>query len=253
MAYKKTNWENGKTPINSDNLNKIEEGIANAVEKDSEARVSNVVSRNLFYEKKPKLGYYDNSGSWISADAITTYGPFYVKGTIYISANVLGDANCRLTEFKADGTFIKRTIIMNSALILDSNTEYIMVSNDTNTNEGKYYTNFMVTSGDKATPYVPYLNLEEAMNKSNMLVIEKITLDEMTISSGGRGNVYKNVAKEGLTPLGIVGVDGTNDYVSIGKFLINNGTNNAFLTITNNNVNNQTTTITITVLYVKNN
>ena len=32
MSYTKTNWENGKTPINAENLNKIEEGIANAVD-----------------------------------------------------------------------------------------------------------------------------------------------------------------------------------------------------------------------------
>lgn len=31
MAYTKTNWVNGQTPINADNLNKMEEGIANAV------------------------------------------------------------------------------------------------------------------------------------------------------------------------------------------------------------------------------
>lgn len=29
MAYTKTNWENGKTPINATNLNNIEQGIAN--------------------------------------------------------------------------------------------------------------------------------------------------------------------------------------------------------------------------------
>ena len=32
MSYTKTNWENGKTPINAVNLNKIEEGIANLEE-----------------------------------------------------------------------------------------------------------------------------------------------------------------------------------------------------------------------------
>lgn len=36
MAYKRVNWENlpsTKTPVNADNLNKMDEGIANAVEK----------------------------------------------------------------------------------------------------------------------------------------------------------------------------------------------------------------------------
>lgn len=36
MAYQKTNWENSpstKTPLNKTNLNKIEDGISNSVEK----------------------------------------------------------------------------------------------------------------------------------------------------------------------------------------------------------------------------
>ena len=36
MAYERVNWENlpsSKTPVNADNLNKMDEGIANAVEK----------------------------------------------------------------------------------------------------------------------------------------------------------------------------------------------------------------------------
>lgn len=30
--YNKTNWEDGKTPVNAENLNKIEEGLSNVTE-----------------------------------------------------------------------------------------------------------------------------------------------------------------------------------------------------------------------------
>lgn len=32
MAYNKTNWKNGETPLNADNMNHIEEGIFSATE-----------------------------------------------------------------------------------------------------------------------------------------------------------------------------------------------------------------------------
>ena len=48
MAYEKTVWKNNEAPkINATNLNKMENGIANAVATDSIARLDNVVSRNL--------------------------------------------------------------------------------------------------------------------------------------------------------------------------------------------------------------
>ena len=47
MAYEKTVWKNNEAPkINATNLNKMENGIANAVETDSEAILKNVVSKN---------------------------------------------------------------------------------------------------------------------------------------------------------------------------------------------------------------
>ena len=47
MAYEKTVWKNNEAPkINATNLNKMENGIANAVATDSEAILKNVVSKN---------------------------------------------------------------------------------------------------------------------------------------------------------------------------------------------------------------
>lgn len=41
MSYTKTNWVNGETPVNADNMNKIEDGIANALTKPDAVLSSN--------------------------------------------------------------------------------------------------------------------------------------------------------------------------------------------------------------------
>ena len=41
MAYTKTNWQNGVTPVNADNMNKIEGGIENALAKPDAVLSSN--------------------------------------------------------------------------------------------------------------------------------------------------------------------------------------------------------------------
>lgn len=41
MAYTKTNWVNGVTPVNADNMNKIEDGVANALAKPDAVLSSN--------------------------------------------------------------------------------------------------------------------------------------------------------------------------------------------------------------------
>ena len=41
MAYVKTNWQNGVTPVNADNMNKIEDGVANALAKPDAVLASN--------------------------------------------------------------------------------------------------------------------------------------------------------------------------------------------------------------------
>lgn len=98
MTYVKTNWTT-ETPINTTNLNKIEEGIANAVETDSEARVSNVVSKNLFHLWE-QGGINSNNGS-LTADAkrlrtidytkVTPNIDYYIsiKDTNYCFVNII--------------------------------------------------------------------------------------------------------------------------------------------------------------------
>ena len=49
MAYERVNWENlpsTKTPVNADNLNKMDEGIANAVEKTGDTMTGDLLFEN---------------------------------------------------------------------------------------------------------------------------------------------------------------------------------------------------------------
>ena len=64
MTYVKTNWENGKTPINATNLNKIEQGIANALEE--------AMKENVVYSTEEK-----RIGTWINGKPI--YRKTYVE------------------------------------------------------------------------------------------------------------------------------------------------------------------------------
>ena len=64
MTYVKTNWENGKTPINATNLNKIEQGIANALEE--------AMKENVVYSTEEK-----RIGTWINGKSL--YRKTYVE------------------------------------------------------------------------------------------------------------------------------------------------------------------------------
>lgn len=72
MSYIKTNWENGKTPINADNLNKIEEGIANAQEE--------AMKENVVYSTEEK-----RIGTWINGK------PLYRKSYVETLSSKLED------------------------------------------------------------------------------------------------------------------------------------------------------------------
>lgn len=202
------NWEddlvnvNGEFTINEKNI-KSNFVAVSSTEPTIGEEVWMQKGKNLFCEVNPILGYYDNSGNWTDAAAITTYGPFYIKGTIYVSATVNGSAICRLSEFKKDGTFIKRTLIMNSALTLDSNTDYIVISNDTNENENKYFTNFMITSGNTAQAYEEYkdnkIYTKDSNGNYNLFMEEGVTVSA-TEPSANRGRIWIQSSKNIINP-----------------------------------------------------
>ena len=166
MTYVKTNWTT-ETPINTTNLNKIEEGIANAVETDSEARVSNVVSRNLANANNYLLGHINMSNGGIDVDNNWAYTKVKVKPNTQYTYQLTSteDQEYEVAQYQSNGTYIvgdygnwasgKQSYTFTTS----NNVDYIFIAwrNDLN------HSNIQVEEGPVVTDYVPYLNLEEAM------------------------------------------------------------------------------------------
>ena len=202
MAYEKTVWKNNEAPkINATNLNKMENGIANAVETDSEARLQNVVSKNLFningyvaqqYSTRMSvknntaritcLGDGQNMYSCIKIENINELlgktCTFKVTATSS-SSNVpmariyFGTDYTPTTEWanfdlygETSNTQITSTFPANMPSGCDG--AYVLLygnRNGTGFSAGAYadYTNIQLEISSSATSYAPYLNLKEVM------------------------------------------------------------------------------------------
>lgn len=193
MTYVKTNWENGKTPINATNLNKIEEGIANAVETDSEARLKNVVSRNLANANNYLLGHINMSNGGIDEDNNWAYTKVKVKPNTQYTYQLTSteDQEYEVAQYQSNGTYIvgdygnwasgKQSYTFTTS----NNVDYILIAwrNDLN------HSNIQVEEGPNATNYVPYLNLEEAMKENQIY-----STDERVIGKWTNGKpIYRKV------------------------------------------------------------
>lgn len=143
------------------------------VDKDSIARVNNVVSKNKFnmYNLNPftsaNITYSGNSftvtgkvGENKAANYIITLQP----GTYILSGTVTGTAD--FVEFYRNGTW-DGTINLNTPFTLNETTELMMyfygstMSNTTTATST--FTNIQLQDGTTATDYAPYLNLKEVM------------------------------------------------------------------------------------------
>lgn len=139
--------------------------------KDSVARLNNVVSRNLF--NKNNVSYklsFTSTGETTQLDnsfVQNVYIPVNpnVKYTISTTNDYTSEANYRLVicEYDINKNFIKRTInwgITYYSITTSANTHYVRLGASTVTiNELQF------EEGEK-TSYVPYLNLEEAMQEA---------------------------------------------------------------------------------------
>ena len=63
MAYTKTTWVNGETPINADNLNNIESGI-----KDNETLIGNITGKILWANNNPTVDFTEQDVTLSSSD-----------------------------------------------------------------------------------------------------------------------------------------------------------------------------------------
>lgn len=166
MAYNPKTWKDdeiGQTPIKASDLNHIEQGIANAVEKNSEALVTNVVSRNLFNKNEEIVSNANiDANGTISSNNNTFYQAKYIlvepntKYTVSSANNVI----YRIAEYDNSKTFIKRTYNLSSStkytIVTSSTTKFIRLAIDNSVN-----IDTVMFAEDDDTNYTSYLNLQE--------------------------------------------------------------------------------------------
>ena len=95
MAYEKTIWKNNEAPkINADNLNKIEEGIANAVEK-GVTLFDGATGGNVVLSDTPSnyntLDIYYNVGSTVLVQTVKANSASFVLTLSEMDAKVSGN------------------------------------------------------------------------------------------------------------------------------------------------------------------
>lgn len=197
MAYQKQTWEDlpsTNTPITAERLNHMEEGIANAVETDSVARVTNVVSRNKAGLKEiawlQSMDYINTTSNGVKykakAEQYTGFNLILSKSleigkeyTISFKNNSSNNISFSITKTNTgwqndyDNAYVKSHFTDANAsysytFTATSNIIGIMficsTTNNADTNE-RNIIDIQVEEGSTATSYVPYLNLEEAMQK----------------------------------------------------------------------------------------
>ena len=134
---------------------------------------SNVVSRNLFDKNNVlyKLTYTATGGTTQLDNSFVQYVYIPVKPntkyTISTTNDYTSETDYRLIvcEYDSNKTFIQRNInigVISSSLITSANTHYVRLCASTVTIDELQF-----EEGDK-TDYVPYLNLEEAMQENEV-------------------------------------------------------------------------------------
>jgi len=209
MTYEKTVWKNNEAPkINATNLNKMENGIANAVETDSVARLKNVVSRNMLnlngFSTQILNGVTftknEDGSITINGTATQAFGVDFVRfklkaGTYHLSMNATVSNDFYIYDYDTN-----TNILMNNATAILTE-DYNNVGFDTWINSGTIFDNITIypqlEEGSIATDYVPYLNLEEAMQSKGVILFDgntgsNVTLSD-TLSNYNKAEIYYSV------------------------------------------------------------
>lgn len=199
MAYQKQTWEDlpsTNTPITVERLNHMEEGIANAVETDSVARVTNVVSRNKAGLKEiawlQSMDYINTTSNGIKYKSkAEQYAGFNL--TLSKSLEIGKEYTLSFKNNSSDKIIFSIVKSNNgwqndydnayvTSLHIDGNTSYsytftaltniigIMIMCSTSSNADINERNIIdiqLEEGSTSTPYTPYLNMQELQEKSN--------------------------------------------------------------------------------------
>lgn len=205
MAYSPKVWKDdeiGETPIRAEDLNHIENGIASAVETDSVARVSNVVSRNKAGLKEiawlQSMDYINTTSNGVKYKAkVGQYAGFNLilnksleigkEYTISFKNSSSDNITFSITKTNTgwqndyDNAYVQsHSMEVNASysytFTAASNIVGIMficsVTDTADTNE-RNIIDIQVEEGSTAKSYVPYLNLEEVQKK---LLMEPINI-----------------------------------------------------------------------------
>lgn len=220
MAYEKTVWKNNEAPkINATNLNKMENGIANSVETDSVARVTNVVSRNLFNLNAISIGGLSDSGEIIDTSSVTINNLDVSQGVINFTANSWrgiisdfikvenGDTFTLNATYTADSYFYRIAGYDENKTFKSFFDDFYTFPHNINVPNGVSYikihlergaeagsiniSSLQLEKGSTATPYTPYLNMQELEKNS---IINNYSTGEQVIGKWIDGrNVYRKV------------------------------------------------------------
>lgn len=220
MAYEKTVWKNNEAPkINATNLNKMENGIANAVETDSIARVNNVVSRNLFNLNAISIGGLSDSGEIIDTSSVTINNLDVSQGIINFTANSWrgiisdfikvenGDTFTLNATFTADSYFYRIAGYDENKTFKSFFDDFYTFPHNINVPNGVSYikiifergaeagsiniSSLKLEEGSTATPYTPYLNMQELEKNS---IINNYSTGEQVIGKWIDGKpLYRKV------------------------------------------------------------
>lgn len=204
MAYNPKIWKNdksGKTPIDADELNRMEKGIANAVEKNTDAVVTNVVSRNLANIEDVKVAGIDPISRTIYNVKPNTKYTFSLKKSrisgVTISSTMIWGIY-RISCFDNTGTQLSyqngTTVTLGSnasakyniKFTTPANTSYVVVRLDNNngdTNVNTLVSEIQLEEGEVASDFTTHLNLQETDNNVSNLM-KKIVFSKTTWGNG---------------------------------------------------------------------
>lgn len=171
---------NGKTEEDGEQVLYINgeikgEGIEPFIKKDTEARVLNVVSKNLLnpfknYSTSASYEFTNNTYKLPSAGSIYLLCEVEVGKTYTLSyKNNNGFASIRANDYNNGGSWVEygRATTTDGKITFTATTDTVVVQfvNGTANSTIQYV---QIEEGSNASPFVPYLNLEEAMQENEV-------------------------------------------------------------------------------------
>lgn len=177
-----------------------------------------VRGKNMFNVNKPlENKYLDNSGGWATATYSYVNQEYIVTGSSKLSfsfAERHGSPIIRVGEFKADGTFIQRTLVSTAlTLTLDALTDRIILSVDNVS--PNYFDELQIELGSSSTPYQPYTSQSYTVDLGSTKLCKIGDYQDYIYKSGDDWYLHKEVEKV-VVEGSYGGYNGTDNWFWIG-------------------------------------